>query len=55
MLNFSTLNNLFEQHKVLLQGEGFNESIIFEGLPNGSEDELHIGDCVIGKARAVQF
>ena len=53
MLTFSTLNNVFEQHKVMLSGEGFTESIIFEGLPNGSEDELVIGDCVIGKAKAV--
>lgn len=55
MLTFSTLNNPFEQHKVLLTGEGFTENIIFEGLPNGSEDDLQIGDCVIGKAKAVSF
>ena len=55
MLTFSTMNNVFEQHKVLLQGEGFMENIIFEGLPNGSEDELGIGDCVISKAKAVTF
>lgn len=55
LLTFSTLNNLFEQHKVLLTGEGFNENIIFESLPNGLEDDLQIGDCVIGKAKAVTF
>jgi len=55
LLTFATMNNLFEQHKVMLTGEGFQENIIFEGLPNGSEDELTVGDCVIGKAKAVSF
>lgn len=55
LLTFSTLNNVFEQHKVMLMGEGFNESITFEGLPEDMEDELLIGDCVIGKAKAATF
>lgn len=36
-------------------GEGFAEAVTFEGLPNGREDLLLIGDCVIGKAKAVSF
>jgi hydrocephalus-inducing protein len=55
MLTFSTMNNVFEQHKVLLVGEGFNETITFEGLPDDLEDELNIGDCFIGKAKAATF
>ena len=55
MLTFSTMNNVFEQHKVLLVGEGFNESITFEGLPDDLEDELLIGDCIIGRAKAATF
>lgn len=55
LLTFQTLNNVFEQHKVMLVGEGFSESITFENLPENSEDELKIGDCVIGKAKAVSF
>ena len=35
MLTFSTLNNPYEQHKVLISGEGYAESITFEGLPAG--------------------
>jgi len=49
------MHNVYEQHKVLLCGEGFNENITFEALPNNMEDELLIGDCVIGKAKAVTF
>ena len=54
-MTFSTMNNVYEQHKVMLIGEGFNESITFEGLPGDLEDELRIGDCVVGKAKAVTF
>lgn len=49
------MNNVFEQHKVWLVGEGFNENITFEGLPEDMEDELLIGDCIIGKAKAATF
>ena len=55
LLTFSTMNNVFEQHRVMLMGEGFNESITFEGLPEDMEDELLIGDCIIGKAKAATF
>lgn len=53
VLTFQTQNNQFEQHKVALVGEGFNEAVTFEGLPNGREDHLFIGDCIIEKAKAV--
>jgi hypothetical protein len=29
--------------------------VVFENLPEGKEEELVIGDCVINKARAVNF
>ena len=54
-VTFQTQNNQYEQHKVALIGEGFAEAVTFEGLPNGREDLLMIGDCVIGKAKAVKF
>jgi hydrocephalus-inducing protein len=37
LLTFSTLNNPYEQHKVMISGEGYSESVTFEGLP---DDEL---------------
>ena len=55
VLTFQTQNNPFECHKVVLIGEGYAESVAFENLPNGREDLLFIGDCVIGKAKAVNF
>ncbi len=55
MLTFQTQNNVYEQHRVCLQGEGYSEPVVFEDLPEGKEEELLIGDCVIDKARAVSF
>jgi hypothetical protein len=36
-------------------GQGYEESVTFEGLPDDQEDEIDIGDCVIGKAKALSF
>jgi hypothetical protein len=46
------MGNPYEQHKVLLQGEGYSETVTFEGLPN---DELKLGDCIINKVKQAQF
>ena len=48
MLTFQTMGNPYEQHKVLLVGEGYSETVTFEGLPN---DELRLGDCIINKVK----
>jgi hypothetical protein len=40
LLTFNTLHNPYEQHKVLLVGEGYVENVTFEGLPENQEDEL---------------
>ena len=37
LLTFNTLHNPYEQHKVMLVGEGYVENVTFEGVPN---DEL---------------
>jgi hydrocephalus-inducing protein len=52
LLTFSTLGNPYEQHKVLITGEGYAESVTFEGLP---DDELAIGDCIVGKPKTMTF
>jgi hypothetical protein len=52
MLTFQTMGNAYEQHKVLLQGEGYSENVTFEGLQN---DELSLGDCIVGKAKSTTF
>jgi len=36
----------------LVTGEGYSESVTFEGLP---QDELAIGDCVVGKQKTMTF
>lgn len=52
LLTFSTLGNPYEQHKVQITGEGYSESVTFEGLP---DDELAIGDCIVGKPKTMTF
>lgn len=42
-----TINNPYEIYPILITGEGFYEDIIFENLPNNSEDEISLGDCII--------
>jgi len=46
-LSMQTLLNPYECTKIMVVGEGFYEDIVFEGLPNDSEDEIILGDCVI--------
>jgi len=55
LLTFNTAHNPYEQHKVLIVGEGYAESITFEGLPKEMEDELLLGDCVVQRAKAEVF
>ena len=39
-MEFETLHNPYECHKVIIRGEGYQESITFENLPFDLEDEL---------------
>lgn len=55
LLTFNTQHNPFEQHKVMIIGEGYQENVTFEGLPENLEDELLIGDCIVGKAKSATF
>lgn len=40
---------------MLITGEGYSENVTFEGLPEGLEDELLIGDTIVGKAKSATF
>lgn len=46
------MGNPYEQHKVMLIGEGYAENVTFEGLP---DDELKLGDCVVEKTNSETF
>lgn len=39
-----TLLNPYEVTKLMISGEGFYEDIVFESLPDESEDEVNLGD-----------
>jgi len=52
---FSTVHNPYELQKVTLIGEAYREVVVFEGLPNNSEDELIFGDCPLDKVKKISF
>lgn len=54
-MEFETLHNPYECHKVIIRGEGYQESITFENLPFDLEDELRLGDAIINKPKSVNF
>jgi hypothetical protein len=39
----------------MIIAEGYQENVTFEGLPENLEDELQIGDCIVGKAKSATF
>jgi len=55
VISFITVNNPYEAQKVKLYAESYQEEVVFENLPNNSEDEIKIGDCVIEKPYKIQF
>ena len=54
-MEFETLHNPFECHKVIIQAEGYQESVSFENLPEDQEDVIKFGDAIVNKAKAVNF
>ena len=40
---------------MLLIGAGYSENVTFEGLPDGLEDEMVIGDCIVNKGKSATF
>lgn len=54
-MEFETLHNPFECHKVIIQGEGYQESVTFENLPEDEEDIIKFGDAIVKKSKAVNF
>jgi len=51
----NTALNPYEAPKILATGEGFQEDVVFERLPNNLEDEIQFGDCVIDQEKRISF
>lgn len=47
IIEYGTQLNPYEQGRMMIMGEGFYEDITFEGLPNGLEEEVNLGDCIL--------
>ena len=50
-----TDRNKYERAQIKVVGEGFQEDLVFEGLPNGLEDEIVFGDCVRDQSKTIEF
>ena len=55
VLNSQTMHNPYEQHRIVLQGEGYMENIIFEDLPNQAESQINFGHVIVQKTKKVDF
>ena len=44
-MEFEALHNPFECHKVVIHGEGYQETVTFENLPEELEDESRFWRC----------
>ena len=54
-MNFSTLHNPYEQHKIIIAGEGYQESLTFEELPQDCEGEVRFGDAIVNQWKGVSI
>jgi len=50
-----THDNPYENPKIVVTGEGYQEQIIFDGLPNDSTEEINFGDCIINTEKKIPF
>lgn len=50
-LKLTVQNNSFEETICKLVGRGYREDLVFEDLPNGSDDELHFEDICLPDGR----
>ena len=50
-----THDNPYENPKIVVVGEGYQEQIIFDGLPNDLTDEINFGDCVVNTEKKLTF
>lgn len=48
-------SNPFEKYQIALVGEGFQDEVMFEGLPHGKLDELIMGDTRVDVPINVEF
>ena len=55
MISMQTINNPYEMTKISVNGEGFYEDVTFETLPDELEDEVNLGDAVIGIDKKLVF
>jgi len=50
-----TLLNQFEVMRFRVEGEAYNEEVLFENLPLEEEDKINFNDCVIKEEKRLNF
>lgn len=50
-----THDNPYENPKIVIMGEGYQEQVIFDGLPNDLTDEISFGDCIVNTEKNIAF
>lgn len=54
-ISAQTLLNQFEVLRFRIEGEAYNEEILFENLPLEEEDKITFGDCIIKEEKRLNF
>ncbi|EGR29178.1 hypothetical protein IMG5_161280 [Ichthyophthirius multifiliis] len=54
-IQLQTLLNPYEITKFMIQGEGYYEDIVLEGLPEDLEDEINFSNCIIQEEKKCGF
>lgn len=47
--------NPYEVTRFMITGDGFQEDVVFEGLPEEAEDEVNLGDCFTNSEKKLGF
>lgn len=55
IFSMTTLNNPYETSRIMAGGDAFYEELTFEGLPDDLEEEMNLGDCVVGVEKKIVF
>ncbi|KAJ3115022.1 hypothetical protein HDU96_001327 [Phlyctochytrium bullatum] len=54
-LRVRVIDNSFEDAAIQIAGEGYVDDVTFDGLPSDNDNELSLGDCMIGEMKQVAF
>ncbi len=54
-IRIKVAKNPFEDYRIAVTGEGYQDDICFDQLPNNAADELRLADCPVNKPHSIAF